>query len=172
MPTVAKCVASVGSAPVLPHDCRAIRLARAPVPGNDGLALIGDADRGDGVPADFGDHVVQRCLDDGPDLLGVMLDPAWLRIQLRELTVRRGRLMSVDEDRSAANARGAGVDRDHTAPRRIVHFRRFFVGRWGRCEGPVLVRLVGAGRAFEPATAAEAAAAATASRWARAWRID
>ena len=58
-----------------------------------------------------------------PDLGGVVLDPARLRKMLRELLVRRHRGAAVDEHRTAAHARRAGVDRDH-ARVGAVHGRR------------------------------------------------
>src|SRR6185295_13578617 len=77
-------------APVLPDDRVVDRLAGLPVPDDGGLALVGDADRDqvlerDGGVADrFARHFALR----GEDLLRVVLDPARLRKDLRELALR------------------------------------------------------------------------------------
>ena len=66
------------------------RLAGLPVPDDDRLALVGDAERGDGRGLDAGlaDRRAHDADDARPDLLGVMLDPAGSREVLRELLLR------------------------------------------------------------------------------------
>ncbi len=65
-------------APVLPHDGAVQRTSGRAVEGHQRLALVGDADGRDGVApfgqagADLGQGVADR----GPDLGGVVLDPA------------------------------------------------------------------------------------------------
>ncbi len=52
-------IATIGGAAVLPDDGGAEWLARGAIPGDHGLALVGDADRGDVVDAHFGDDLRQ-----------------------------------------------------------------------------------------------------------------
>ena len=76
-------------AAVLPDDGIADRLSGRAVPDQRGLALIGDADRGDVARVEPG--LVQRLARGGelafPDLDRVVLDPARLRIDLPELAL-------------------------------------------------------------------------------------
>src|SRR6185295_17933312 len=64
-------------APVLPDDGVAERLAGAAVPEQGGLALVGDADRGDvaGGDARLRDRLARRGELRLPDLARVVLDP-------------------------------------------------------------------------------------------------
>ena len=63
-------------APVLPDDGPVERLAGRAVPGHDGLALVGDADRGR-RGSEFGSTTSARVdCDVGPDLVGIVLDPS------------------------------------------------------------------------------------------------
>ena len=81
---VTELVADLVGAGVLPDDRVVDRLAGGPVPDQRGLALVGDADRGDVLGAEVG--LGQRAADDlagvVPDLLGVVLDPAGPREDL------------------------------------------------------------------------------------------
>ena len=65
-------------APVLPHDRPVPRPAGAAVPHHDRLALVGDADRGDGVAVASTAATTSPSVSctDAPDLVGVVLDPA------------------------------------------------------------------------------------------------
>jgi hypothetical protein len=114
--------------------------------------LVGDADRGDRLAANLADDIDERRQGDRPDLFGVVLDPARLRVDLRELLIRSRGFATVGEDRPTTYASRACVDGDHATSGIATHRRhrsqrrRFLVDRLGRCEGPVLVRLVGAGR--------------------------
>ncbi len=129
-------VAPLGRAAVLPHDGPTVRSAGAPVPGDDRLALVGDADRRHGAgTADGVDDLAERGDDGAPDLVGVVLDPAGLRVVLAELLVGRGDRAAAVVDRTAAHPGGAGVDGDDDAHRR---------GPPGRPDVPP-VRLVGGG---------------------------
>src|SRR5207237_6766750 len=69
---------------VLPHDRVHHRLARVAVPDDRGLALVGDAQTGDVARAGsrLRQRVVEHLLTALPDLLGVVLDPARLGINL------------------------------------------------------------------------------------------
>ena len=115
-------VAAVGGAAVLPDDRIAVGHAGGAVPGDDGLALVRDADRADPVATDLADHVVQRVDDGIPDLLGVVLDPAGLGVVLGELAIRRNGGRLADEHGPAPDAGGPGVDGDDTV--RFGHGRQ------------------------------------------------
>ena len=84
--------ADIGGAAVLPDDGAVHRLPRGAVPHHGGLALVGDADRGDVLGRQAG--LFQRLAADrdrrGPDVLGLVLDPARGREMLREFLLRRG----------------------------------------------------------------------------------
>ncbi len=120
-----------------------------PVPGDDRLALVGDADRADLLPAELLDDVEQGRPDGLPDLGRVVLDPAGPGEVLGELPVRRDRRPVVGEHGAAAHARRTGIDRDHDRHRRepnragrrrrmtsCQRLRVLVVCR-GRCVGPV-----------------------------------
>ena len=97
-------VATRRRAPVLPHDGAVQRLARAPVPHDGGLALVGDADRGDRSRRRVGErrlHLGEGRERRRPDSSGVVLDPPRLGEVLRELAVRprRGLAVLVDGER-------------------------------------------------------------------------
>ena len=78
-------------APVLPDDGAMDGLARAPVPDDAGLALVGDADGGDvaGPELGGGERLPGRLHRRAPDVLRVVLHPARGRIVLGELALRR-----------------------------------------------------------------------------------
>ena len=86
-PSAFRSGAVVGRAAVLPDDRAVNRLARLAIPDHDGLALVGDPERGDTAPVD----VTERFLNDRervlPDLFRVVLDPAPCRIMLRQLAL-------------------------------------------------------------------------------------
>src|SRR5207302_3105858 len=90
-------------APVLPDDRVMYRPAARALPQHRGFALIGDADRRN-RPIGRRDHLAAGRNDAGPDLFRVMLDPAGLRIMLRELDA--GGVMQppggVEQDRAGA----------------------------------------------------------------------
>lgn len=81
--------AQVGRAAVLPDDRPVDGFASGPIPDYHGFALIGDADTGDsdranaalcdGVPGG-GQHVL-------PYVLGIMFDPAGLRVMLGKFSL-------------------------------------------------------------------------------------
>ena len=87
---LAKVGAGIGGPPILPDDRAMHRLAGLAVPDDDGLALVGDAERRDIGRPDPG--LANRGAtggDDGaPDFLGIMLDPAGLRKILRQFLLR------------------------------------------------------------------------------------
>src|SRR3954469_10858228 len=75
---------------VLPDERVVDRLAGVAVPHHRGLALVGDAQPGDVVGARPGrtQRLVEDLLATGPDLLGVVLDPTRLGIDLLVLLLR------------------------------------------------------------------------------------
>jgi hypothetical protein len=98
---------------VLPHERVAERHARPPVPDDGGLALVGDADRGE--VACLQPPGAQRAGDDrlrvSPDFYRVMLDPSRLRIDLRVLDLRLGDDPGGLVEHDEASAAGALIDR-------------------------------------------------------------
>src|ERR1700674_613724 len=93
-------------ATVLPHDGAGQWFERAAVPNDEGLALVGDADGADvaRVGSRIGKGAFGRVLHRVPDFLGVVLDPAWLRIVLGDLAVSASSHLAVhaDGDRSGS----------------------------------------------------------------------
>ena len=89
VPGLAQLVAARRGAPVLPDEGVVDRLAGRAVPGDHGLALVGDPDRVEArrVGAGVGERPRGDPLDALPDLASVVLDPARLREVLRELAV-------------------------------------------------------------------------------------
>src|SRR5205823_12624404 len=87
VPGLAQLVATGGGAPVLPDDRAVERLPAHRLPGDDGLALVRDADSREraAVDARLLDRLVRDALGDLPDLVGVVLDPAGAREVLLEL---------------------------------------------------------------------------------------
>jgi hypothetical protein len=86
---VAESVANSGAAAALPDDRTMKGAAAAPIPHDEGLALVGDADAGDRAGRDFGrgDRFFGKRKDRAEDFLGVMLDPSGLRIELMNFGV-------------------------------------------------------------------------------------
>ncbi len=113
---VSELVAARRGAPVLPHDGPVQRLAVATVPGDHRLALVGDADGGDGLVEPVG-QLGERGLDRGPDLGGVVLHPARPGEVLGELAVREAGRGAVVAHGEGAHAGGAGIDGDHDGHR-------------------------------------------------------
>src|SRR5690606_15628057 len=77
-------------------------------PGDDGLALVGDPD-GVGPPVVVDDLGADR-LRGGPDLLGVVLDPARSREVLGELPMGVPERGAVAGEGERTHAGGAGID--------------------------------------------------------------
>ena len=98
---------------VLPDDRVVVGPAGPPVPDHRGLALVGDAERGE-VGAGQA-LAAQRGLDHRagalPDLDGVVLDPAGLRHDLLVLELVPGDLVAAVVEDHEAGAGGALVDR-------------------------------------------------------------
>jgi hypothetical protein len=95
-------IASGGGAPVLPDDRVGDRRPGRAIPHHGGLALVGDADRGDVRRLDVGArHGFHRHGKLGaPDFSRVVLHPAWLRKDLAELPLgnRLDRPRTVEHD--------------------------------------------------------------------------
>ncbi len=124
--------ADVGGAAVLPDDGAVHRLSGRAVPHDRGLALVGDADRGD----IFGGktRLLQRLAADrngrGPDILRLMLDPARRRKMLRKFLLRRGCDGNVAAEHDGARGCGALIDGQHKG-----HWRCFPEGDVCRAKG-------------------------------------
>jgi hypothetical protein len=99
---------------VLPHDRVVDGLAGGLVPDDRGLALVGDADRGDVVAGQVGagERLADDLADVVPDLDRVVLDPARAGEDLLVLLLAGGddRALLVEDDR--AGRRRPLVDRD------------------------------------------------------------
>ena len=117
VPGRAQLIAAFGGTAVLPHDRARPRLAGAPIPDHDGLALVRDADRRDRLaaivhlPYDLTERLGRR----SPDVLRVVLDPARSREVLRKLAVRMRTRLAVVADGEGAHPRCSGVDGNHAA---------------------------------------------------------
>ena len=100
-------------APVLPDDGAVHRAAGVAPPQHGGLALVGDADGGDVGRREPRPH--QRLLRHGelrgPDLVGVVLHPAWLRKVLGELALRHRHHAAAGVEDDGARAGSALVQR-------------------------------------------------------------
>ena len=84
--------AEFGGAAILPDDGAVDGAAGGAVPHHGGLALIGDADRCDIFRRDAGfrHRIATGFQRRGPDVLGLMFDPAGCRKMLREFLLRGG----------------------------------------------------------------------------------
>lgn len=102
MPGLFQRGAEARGAAVLPDNRIVKRLAGGPVPEQGGLALIGDADGGDILRADTGalDRGAGGAGDGGPEIGGIMFDPARSRVVLGEFLLRRGNRLQrlIEED--------------------------------------------------------------------------
>jgi len=88
-PVGAEVVAERGGAPALPDDRVADRPPGGALPEDGGLALVGDAHRRDLGRRDAGGghRLAEGLHGGGPDLGRIVLDPARLRVELRQLRV-------------------------------------------------------------------------------------
>ena len=82
-------LADIRGAAALPDDGVVNRLTGLTLPNDGGFTLVGDADGGNFVGVDIGfrQHFDQRRALRGPNLHRVVLNPAWLRINLFEFTL-------------------------------------------------------------------------------------
>jgi hypothetical protein len=126
-PLADQCLMPVGLQPLadgvalprLPDDGVVDRLAGGTVPDHGGFALVGDAQRGDMARVDLpaAEQFGQRGIDAGEDLARVMLDPAGLREDLRELALRAADDVAGTVEQDRARTGGALVDGQHVAGR-------------------------------------------------------
>src|SRR5690606_7159000 len=120
-PCGAQLLAALGGAAVLPDQRPVQGLAGLRVPGDHGLALVGDADRVEPAALDAG--VGERLAGDPPrhlpDLGRVVLDPAGAREVLLELRVGAPGEAAVGvEDEAGAAGRPLVDGEDHFSPGR------------------------------------------------------
>ena len=113
--------AQIGGATVLPDDGAMQRAAGRPLPQQRGLALIGDADRGDVARGRIG--LAQGSAAGGkrrrPEILGIVLDLAVSRKMLREFLLRDGRDGSIGAKQNRPRRRRALVDGKNVGWQRI-----------------------------------------------------
>ena len=104
-------------APVLPHDGAVDGPARAPIPDDAGLALVGDADGGDVACLQLRscERLAGRFDGRAPDVLGIVLHPARGRIVLGELALREPQDAQIGAEHDGAARGGALIDRQHRA---------------------------------------------------------
>src|SRR5207244_5498198 len=92
--------------PILPDDRIMNRATGRTLPQNSGLALVGDADRGNRAVRSGNCFTAGR--DDAPpDLFGIVFDPARLRILLRQLGLGGGTRPSGPVEQDCTGARCA-----------------------------------------------------------------
>ena len=91
-PLLLQFLAKCRGSPVLPDDGVVDRLAGRLVPDDDGLALVGDADRRDVASVEPGrlQRLAAGRNDALPDLFGIVLDPSRRRVMLREFLLAGG----------------------------------------------------------------------------------
>jgi hypothetical protein len=105
-------VAERRRAPVLPDDGVVDRRAGLAVPDQRGFALVGDADPGQltGLEPGLGERALDHRQGAAPDVLGVVLDPARLRVVLGELLLCLAERPAAPVEQHGAAAGGALVD--------------------------------------------------------------
>ena len=128
-------------AAVLPDDGAGERAAGLALPDQRRLALVGDADRGDVGGGDAGalDGAAAGGGDGGPDVVGVVLDPARVGEVLRELLLGAGDRLHplVEDDRPARG--GALVDGEDVAHASLPPLARTPAGFRPRVPAPAAV---------------------------------
>src|SRR5262249_61452705 len=99
-------------APVLPYDGAMDGLARAPVPDHTGLALVGDADRGDaaGPQLGGGERLARGLNRRAPDVVRIVLHPTRGGVVLGELPLREAEQGEVGVEPDATRGCGALID--------------------------------------------------------------
>jgi hypothetical protein len=142
MTVIGEFFAHGGGATVLPHDCSAIHCAGRTIPSDDGFALIGDSDS-DRI-TNFVHYFIEGFDNRTPYFFRIVFNPTWFRKILREFTIRSNDFLSIDEHGSTAHTSRASIN-SHDVLRGFHGYR--FLRLLERCwDGPVVVRLVGAGR--------------------------
>src|SRR3954452_21097145 len=113
--------AEVGGAPVLPDDGGGDGAAGAALPQDRGLALVGDADRGQIGGADAGGR--DRLVTDGqrvaPDVLGIVLDPAVPWEVLAQLLLAHADVAALAVEHDGPAAGGTLVERENVLPAHV-----------------------------------------------------
>ena len=104
-------LADAGGAAALPHNGVVNGQARLLVPHNGGFPLVGDADAGDLLPVDIqpGEGFHQHAVLGHVDVGGVVLYPAGLGVNLRELLLRHRNDILFPVEHNAPAAGGALV---------------------------------------------------------------
>ena len=130
------------AATVLPDDGVVDRLARAPVPHDGGLALVRDPQCRDVAPgqARLRKRLTRRIELRLPDLPGVVLDPAGLRVDLAKLALRHRDDAPERIEDDAARARGPlvqGKEVGHARRSGVRSAVRSIVAR-NPAQGPTL----------------------------------
>ena len=103
----------IGGAAILPHDGTVNGFVGAAIPEQRGLALVGDADGGEISGGYFcpGERLGGAISLGVPEILGLMLNPAGLRIMLRKFALRGGDGVAVEVEDEGARRSRALVER-------------------------------------------------------------
>ena len=104
--------------------------------------MIGDAN-GE-RRTNLGDDFIEGFNDRAPNLFSVMFNPARFGEVLREFAIRRDDFLAINKNGTAPNASSSSVNSHDVS--RVGHCYLFLRLFERNCEGPVVVRLVGAGR--------------------------
>src|SRR5262249_43587033 len=102
-------------------------LAGLALPQHRGLALVGDAERGHvpGRELRLGERVAHARGGVVPDAPGVVLDPARLRIALRQLALSHAKLVALGVEHDRPRAGGALVDRQQCGLKHWLSLLRY-----------------------------------------------
>ena len=137
----------LGSTAILPDDRVVDGFSGLAVPDNHRLALVGDADRRDLAAVGVG-CLFQRGDGIAPDILGIMLDPAGLRVMLREFASHRLARDAVGAERHAPSRSRALVDcQDDGVGHALLSFvsTGIIAGRRRACRAAGMVESADAG---------------------------
>ena len=131
-PSGLQLVAVFAGAAALPDDGMADRLARFLIPDDGRLPLVGDADGGDVLRpgADLVHGREGHAQLGGPDLVGIVLHPARLRVILGKLLLRDAADLACLIEQDAAVGGGSGVQRHDVRHRLFSPFPA--LGFWFR----------------------------------------
>ena len=113
-----QCITVICSSPVLPYYGITNRLVCMSVPNHGGFALVGDADGRDvrGLRAGVGQRAARGGELGVPDFHRIVLDPAGVRIVLRELALVDAAHAARAIEDDGAGTGGALVQREEELP--------------------------------------------------------
>ena len=138
MPVSFELSAVVGCASILPNDGIVERFARVAVPHEGGFALIGDAQRGNGVGAKACclQHFRKGGALTGPDFSWIVFDPTRLGVDLLECLLGSGYDLAGVIEEYGSGARGSLVQGEN------VVFRGHGIAGQGRDPNVISMQIV------------------------------